>query len=413
VLFVSGCASRKLPPIGAAGQAYQPEADEQELWARAEKEEQALLKRVKVYEDPLLAEYLGSLANRLLPGTVRAAGGPAMKVGVIRDPTLNAFAMPNGKIYIHTGLLSRLENEAQLATILARETAHITHRHALTYIRDTNGKPTPYTVGAIGSSIGVAVAASAAKPGDIVGTAVLSPTANAVLGLGLTLTTVAAIQGYGRDPEREADQEGLERLVRAGYAPEEALKIFQILVAETADRGPVEIFLYGTHGPLRERVETVTPLVKTRYAAAAGDAPRIRQTEEFQLRTRAVVRENASEDIRMGRFALAERQLERTLAATPRDPTAYVYYGDLYRLRSQRAKSPEEKKADAGRALERYERATELDATLPDAWRQLGLLYYQQQDKARAKAAFAKYLALAPDATDAKRIKEYQLELDR
>src|SRR5262245_1845523 len=335
-----------------------------------------------------------------------------MKVGVIRDPTLNAFALPNGKIYIHTGLLSRLENEAQLATILARETTHVTHRHALKHAREANGKPAPYSVGAIGSSIGVAVAGSG-KPGDIVGTAVLSPTANAVLGLGLTLTTVASIQGYGRDPEREADQEGLERLVRAGYAPEEALKIFQILVAEAAERGPVETFFYGTHSRLRERVESITPLVKSRYAAAAGDAPRIRQTEEFELRTRTVGRENASEDIRMGRFSLAERQLERTLTATPRDPITYVYYGDLYRLRSQRAKSQDEKRADAGRALERYQRATELDATLPDAWRQLGLLYYQQQDKARAKAAFEKYLALAPDATDAKRIKEYQLELDR
>ena len=224
---------------------------------------------------------------------------------------------------------------------------------------------------------------------------------------------MAAIQGYGRDLEREADHEGLERLVSAGYAPEEAPKVFQRLLDETADRGPVETFFFGSHPRLHERIVTTTTLVKTRYAAAAGDAPRIRHTEEFELRTRTVVRENAYEDIRMGRFTLAQRQLDRALAVTPRDPIAHVYYGDLYRLRSQRAKSLEDKKTDAGRALERYERATELDATLPDAWRQLGLLYYQQQDKARAKAAFAKYLALKPDASDAKRIKEYQLELDR
>jgi beta-barrel assembly-enhancing protease len=413
-LVLPACASRDVPPIGAGGKSFQPEADERALWARAEKEEQALLKRAKVYEDPLLEEYLGTVADRLLPETVRAAGGPGMKIGVIRDPTLNAFAMPNGKIYVHTGLLSRLENEAQLATILGHEMTHVTHRHALRHSRDANTKQTLYTVGAIAASIGVAVAAgSTARSGDPVGTAVLSQTATAVLGLGLSLATVAAIQGYGRDLEREADQEGLQQLVRAGYEPEEAPKVFRLLLAETADRGSVETFFFGSHPRLQERIETTNSLVRTRYSAAAGQAPRIRQTEDFELRTRTVVRENAYEDIRMGRFALAQRQLDRVLAVTPRDPMAHVYYGDLYRLRSQRAQSLEAKKADADRALERYEQAVELDATLPDPWRQLGFLYYQQREKARAKTAFEKYLALKPDATDGKRIKEYLLELDR
>src|SRR5687767_1882001 len=120
-LVLVACASRTVVPIGAGGQPFKPESDERALWARAEKEEEALLKRAKAYDDPLLEEYLTRLTDRLVPESVRAAGGPGLKVGVIRDPTLNAFAMPNGRIYLHTGLLSRFENEAQLATVLGHE----------------------------------------------------------------------------------------------------------------------------------------------------------------------------------------------------------------------------------------------------------------------------------------------------
>src|SRR5688500_16959619 len=113
-LVLVACASRTVVPIGAGGQPFKPEADERALWAKAETEEEALLKKARPYDDPLLEEYLARVGDRLTSEDVRAAGGPALKFGVIRDPSLNAFAMPNGKIYVHTGLLSRLDNEAQL-----------------------------------------------------------------------------------------------------------------------------------------------------------------------------------------------------------------------------------------------------------------------------------------------------------
>ena len=71
------------------------------LWSEAEKEEEALLSRVKVYNDPALAGYLSRITGRVFPGAA---------VVVLQDPTLNAFAMPNGRIYVHTGLLSRVDN---------------------------------------------------------------------------------------------------------------------------------------------------------------------------------------------------------------------------------------------------------------------------------------------------------------
>ena len=410
--LASACATRNVPPIGAGGQPFRPEADERALWARAEKEEEALTKRAKPYEDPLLEEYLAKLGDKLLPEAVRSAGGPGLRFGVMRDPTLNAFAMPNGRIYVHTGLLARLENEAQLATILGHEMTHVDHRHALRFNRDARNKQILYTVLGVAASIGVAAAAgSRARSGDPIGAAVLSQTANAVLGLGLQLAAIASINGYGRDLEREADREGMARLVRAGYDPNEAPKVFKLLRDESKDRGALEAFFFGSHPQLQERIDTTSELIHTKYAVAAPDA--VKNTEEFDLRMRSVVRENAALDIRAGRFALAQRQLDRVLGLTPRDPVAQMYYGDLHRLQSQRAKSTADKAEEARKALERYQKAAELDPSFPDPFRQLGFLYYQQKDTARAKESFQKYLALKPDAPDARRIKEYLVELDR
>src|SRR2546422_182836 len=284
------CASRSVSPIGAGGQPFKPEADELRLWAQAEKEEEQLQKKAKPYDDPLLEDALAKIGDKLPSDEVRAAGGPGFRFGVMRAPTLNAFAMPNGRIYIHTGLLSRLDNEAQLAMIVGHEMTHVTNRHALSFTRDAQHEQIPFTVVAVAASIGVAVAAgSRAGSGDYVGAAVLSQTANVLLGLGLQLAAIAAINGYGRDLEREADAGGMANLVRADYDPKEAPKVFDRLRQESQDRGSLETFFFGSPPKLTERVETTTDLIKSNYAVAAAAPDAMRNTDEFALRMRTVV----------------------------------------------------------------------------------------------------------------------------
>src|SRR5207302_2439557 len=134
----------------------------------------------------------------------------------------------------------------QLPMILGHEMTHVTSRHALRFTRDATNKQILFTALAVAASIGVAVASgSRAKSGDYVGAAVLSQTANAILGIGLQLAAIAAINGYGRDVEREADQGGMEQLVRAGYDPNEAPKVFQLRVSESNDRRRLETFRCG------------------------------------------------------------------------------------------------------------------------------------------------------------------------
>src|SRR5690349_18415232 len=89
-VLMPACARHSVPPIAAGGQPFKPESDERVLWARAEKEEEALLKKSKTYDDPMLEEYLARIGDRLRPDEVRGAGGPGFKFAVLRDPTLNA-----------------------------------------------------------------------------------------------------------------------------------------------------------------------------------------------------------------------------------------------------------------------------------------------------------------------------------
>jgi predicted Zn-dependent protease len=287
----------------------------------------------------------------------------------------------------------------------------VTHRHSLKAFRDERNKRLFVGVAGIAASIGVAVAAGdQARRGNPVSAEVLRQTGNVLLGLGLTLAYAASVTGYNRDLEREADEEGMARLVKAGYDPKEAPKVFELLRKDYGDRGPIETFFFGNHPRLAERIETTSHLLQTRYAAEAAKG--IVDTPEFPLRMRTVVRENALLDLRAGRFNLAKAQLDRVLALTPKDPTAQLYYGDLYRLQSQRAKTLADKQHLARLAIERYEQSAALDPAFADPFRQLGFLYYQEGERERAREAFQKYLALKPDAPDARRIKEYLLELN-
>ena len=108
VAFLAGCASTQVPPMGFQGQPFRVEPDERQLWAQADKEAEKLEKVSKPYDDPLLEEYLAKVADRLISDEVKAAGGPGFSFVVFKDPSLNAFAMPNGRLFVHTGLLARL-----------------------------------------------------------------------------------------------------------------------------------------------------------------------------------------------------------------------------------------------------------------------------------------------------------------
>lgn len=390
-----------------------PELDERTIRAQAEWEAQKLGRLKGRYDDPLLEEYLTTLAHRLVPAAARAAGPLRFHFSVVWDASPNAFALPNGQVYVHTGLLARLDNEAQLAAILAHELTHVTRRHMLEAVREARDARAVFGAGMSPRPAVTVVGGAEAHGRALTGARDLSQTEKALLGLGLTLAYTASVTGYGSHLEREADEGGMERLVEAGYDPKEGPRVFERLREERGDGGSVEVFFFGSRPRLAERVETATRLLRTRYTGEAADPHRTVNTPDFSHRLRGVVRENALLELRAARFGAAKAQLDRVLAETPEDPIAHLYSGDLYRLQAQRAGSREDRKRLGGLARERYEHAAELDPTFADPFRQLGLLFYQLEELDRAREAFRRYLTINPEAPDTRRIEEYLAALER
>src|SRR5688572_27100179 len=135
-----------------------------------------------LYPDEQVQRYVNDVGMSL----VRYAGRQDLpwQFRVIESDQINAFALPGGFVYITSGLLSNLENEAQLASILGHEIGHVTERHSVQQIQRAQGAQfVPLLAGLFGGGIA----------GDVAG---------AVTQLGL--------MKYGRDQEREADFEGLK-----------------------------------------------------------------------------------------------------------------------------------------------------------------------------------------------------------
>jgi tetratricopeptide (TPR) repeat protein len=248
------------------------------------------------------------------------------------------------------------------------------------------------------------VAGDQTRHGNAVNAAVISQTANAMLGLGLQLGLLAAVNGYGRGLEDQADAGAMRLLARAHYDLREAPKVHQLLLDRYGDPSRLENFFFGNHSRNQERIENYDHMLSTDYARVAQAPDLITNSEQFQRRTRALVRENAILDLEAGRFGTAKAALERVIALAPTDAKAYYYLGELYR---KQRKDP----ADVEHAIAAYQKAAEHDPSYAEPQRSLGLLYYTSGKKAEARQAFERYLQLKPNAEDRQQVREYLLEL--
>jgi predicted Zn-dependent protease len=368
--LLASCATTSLPPIGTGDRPFVSEEDEQRWWNRAEETEQKLDESGYRYEDAELEAYLTSVAVRMLPLASKAQGFTC-RVKILKSPFLNASALPHGVIYVHTGLLARMENEAHLATVLGHELTHAVHRHAIRQFRHVQ-------------NVTAVVATVSAGLG---GYSVLGP-----------LWGLVAVTGYSKDLEREADEEGLKWLVRAGYDPRKAPEVFELLQRNLDGEKVREPFLFGTHPHLKERVETYTGLLKTVYKMEAT-AGGFTNQEKFLSITQKLLLDNAILDLRIGRFNTAKASIDKLLKYAPQHAPAHYYLGEIYRQRG--------KPGDPQEAMNSYQQAAVYDPSFPDPHRGLGLVSYQLGLNVRARSHFERYLALAPQAKDRAYIEGY------
>jgi Zn-dependent protease with chaperone function len=368
--FIS-CATTSLPPVTKD---LRLEDDEKRLWNRSEEEEKMINRSGVIYNDKELETYLNDIAKKLLPSEIFKR--IPFKIIVLRNHLLNAFAYPNGVIYVHTGILARMDNKAQLATLLAHEMTHVTHRHLVEQFRDIKNKT------AFLATIQVTTA----------GMGVYGSLASLIGAIG----TVAAVTGYSREHETEADSEGFRLMEAAGYDPKEAPKLFMHLKKDLEEEKRKEPFFFGTHPRIVERLENYETLLKARSQEKRGG---ILNTKIFLEKIGRVILDNARDDLKAGRFKIAERGAEKHLKIKPESAEAYSLLGDIRRQRG--------KGEDLETAKDHYQKAISINPSYPDSHKGIGLIHFKRGEKALAIKALEFYLTLSPQALDRGYIEEY------
>ena len=198
-----------IPLIGPGYRAV--DQDEKGLWQQMERVEEEVAGSNLLIKDPRLTAYLGDLIGRV--------GGPAakdMRIYLARIPEFNAVMFPTGFAVVFSGLLLRMRNEAQLAGVVAHESAHFLRKHQLRQWRDMRRKSDIFSILAMGA--GVAGGAAGIYAGDLVQLAQLG--------------TILSLLKYNRTLEAEADAMGVRLLAEAGYDPSGMSETWKQLIAE-------------------------------------------------------------------------------------------------------------------------------------------------------------------------------------
>ncbi|MSO91813.1 MAG: peptidase M48 [Rhodospirillales bacterium] len=183
---------------------------EEELRIGAEEHPKILKQFGGEYADRNFDEYVARMGLAL--SKVSDVPDLPYKITVLNDDQVNAFALPGGYVYITRGLLMLAENEAEVAGVLSHEIGHVTARHtAERYSQAMLANIGLMGLGILGASVGV--------PGE----------AGQLASYGLQ----AAIMGFSREQELEADMLGVRYMTRAGYHPEGMTSFFQKLETHT------------------------------------------------------------------------------------------------------------------------------------------------------------------------------------
>ena len=371
IFLAAGCSTTLHPPVK---EDLLSNEDEKMIWRRSLEEEKSLNARLVFLQDKELNDYLGHIIQKLQPEELPP--GLSFKVVVVKDPYLNAFAFPNGIIYIHTGLLARMDNEAQLAALLAHEMAHCTQRHTLRALRSK--QDTPAFLVSVQQTLGR-----------------LAMIQDMLKSLGLT-GAMAAVTGYTRELEGEADVVGLDYMVLAGYDSYEALRLFEHLKSEIEHEHLTEPFFFGTHPKVQARIDTIKGLLETKYKHKRGG---IKNTELFLSKVNPAILENARLDLRIGRFDIAQSGVEKYLRINNNDARAYYLLGEIFRQRGE--------KHEYDKALAYYQKAILIDSSYAEPHKAMGIIHYKAGQKALAKKFFESCLLLAPDTPDKAYIQGY------
>lgn len=419
-------AQKKKAPV----EATPPPVNEQFKFGDVDLEilEQSNLLDVKFERDGLVLQdeaantYLHRVGRSLIPRDLELER-VSWKFRALRDPQPNAFALPNGSIYVTTGLLTLIDNESQLAAILAHELTHVMRRHS--YVQNRSNRKKYLTMN-------IMAAVGAYAPGGVVGAVITIVTTVAPFIL------MATVYGYSRDLEREADLKGIDMMISAEYSPEELVNVMKLL--DTDMEGDNIRLFYNDHPSLDERIKYLSSYLGARADKLTHQMELNKERTAYFRVMEPVMRHDIQLAINAGRFRSAVYLAQR-LVDFHSDSENLFWLAEGYRTLGPRAPQLTEKeltnsgKKDAAKkrlkrtieeeerdllatpvgkdywqqhqqkAEELYAKSLKAENPVPVAHRGLGLLYERLGRASEAVNEYEKYIELAPSAIDRERIK--------
>ena len=300
-----------------------------------------------------------------------------IRVYVQDIPYFNAFMAPNGMMVVWTGLLLRVENEAQLAAVIGHEAGHYIRRHSLKAWLDAKARTDLMAVLSIGLAVG-----GIPGGGDIFNIS--------------QLLQAGIMAKHSRDNEREADEIGLDSLIKAGYDPDEAPKIWENIIKEMElgeNKNPPAFF--ASHPHPKERITNLKEQTK-KYSNIKRKHNKENLKNVISPHTKNWIKNEirANNEIEQTNFIFSK------FFDNKEDSHLLKFYqGEIYRLKK------EEKNNE--KAIELYKESIEENDNFPDVYRELGLLLLKEDKKGEARKNLEKYVSLAPNAKDVAIVKSY------
>lgn len=309
--------------------------------------------RLPLIEDPEVKIYVQDLVKKLIN---QAPAQPFnFTTSVLLHNSLNAFASPGGYLFVHTGLIMQLEHESELAGVLAHELAHATQRHIASRIEKAQTM-------SIVSMLGALAGALLGGGGDATG-AIMA---------GSLAANQTMMLNYSRIDETEADEIGLQYLIKAGFKPQGMVGAFEKIRDKQWSSGSNIPTYLSTHPAVDDRITGLTARIQS-LPQSVQNRP---ESDEQFLRVRALCR------ARYGDVHLAKQ-----LFLAEDENNAMTHLGRA--ILNARIN-------DVQQATKDFDKALELAPNDELIWREAGRFHYLKGDKHRAAVMLQRATIMDP-----------------
>lgn len=345
------------------GSDYKPTTeDEKKLWEEADKLEADFKKNSsKIIDDPELNAYVKEVLCKVI-GNERCA---PIRLYLVRTTQFNALMAANGMMQVWSGLLIRMRDEAQLASILAHEYAHYVRRHSLqSMILAKNIESTTYVP---------------------------------YVGLFATLSSVGSLFAFSREMESEADRLALEYIYEAGYKPQSSSDVWKQLLEESElneekeKKNNLLTSFFSTHPTSEDRMQILSDLAQSKDQSKAI----FTNKEQYRAALGGWWPKFINDQIKAKNFKSGEFLVDQ-LAQNGWDADLYFAKAELFRKRGE--------KEDFAKAVIYYQNSIDAGSDKPENWRGMGLSLMRDNKKEEGKKVLLEYLRRLPNAIDKRMI---------